>query len=103
MVEQMHRTLKRLSRWGVVAALGLVMVTYFPPPAWSQPKKRRERNWRSYQRLSPEEKTRLNKKYQRWRSLPPERQRDLRRRMEQWRGLPPEERALYEKRFNQWR
>ena len=90
MAEQIHGTLKCLSRWGIVTALGLGIVICFSVPAWSQPKKHHERNWRSYQRLSPKE------------SLPPERRSLLRSRLEQWRELPPEERTLYEKRFNQW-
>jgi hypothetical protein len=102
MGKHMQRTLRCLSRWSIVTALGLGIVICLSAPAWTQPQKRQEKNWRNYQSLSPEEKGRLNKNLQRWKSLPPERKRVLRRRMDQWKELPPEERTHYQQRFHQW-
>lgn len=62
-----------------------------------------EKNWKNYQRLTPEEKARIKRNYQEWKSMPPERQRTIRRRMEQWRGLTPDDQTLYEQIFRQWR
>jgi hypothetical protein len=102
MVEQMHRRLPGLSRRGIITALGLGIIICFSASTWSQPKKRLERNRRTYQSLNPEEKANLNRKLQRWKSLPPEKQRVLRHRMEKWRELSPEDRQRYRHRFNQW-
>jgi hypothetical protein len=68
----------------------------------SQNKELSERKGREYDRLSPEEKTRMNRKFRDWKSLPPEKQDLLRRRMERWKKLPPKDRSLYERRFQQW-
>jgi hypothetical protein len=96
------RTLRCLSRWGVLTALGVGITIGFCPPVLSQPKKRQQWNLRGGQTFSPQEEGDLNRKLERWKSLPPERQRVLRDRMEEWKQLSPEERELYRKRYHQW-
>ena len=102
MRERAQRTLRCLSRWGIVTAVGVGITICFCPPALSQPKKRQQWNWRGDQTLSPEEKADLDRKLERWKSLPPERQRILRHRMEEWKQLSPEDRELYRERYHQW-
>lgn len=61
-----------------------------------------QRNWRTYQGMSPDEKARLRDKSQKWQSLPPEEKQEMRRRMERYRELPPQDQELYRKRYRQW-
>jgi predicted Fe-S protein YdhL (DUF1289 family) len=61
-----------------------------------------QRNWRTYQGLSPEDRARLRDKSQKWQSLPPEEKQEMRRRMERYRELPPQDQELYQKRYRQW-
>ena len=61
-----------------------------------------KRNWKTYEGLSPDEKTRLRDKSQKWQSLPPEEKQEMRRRMERYRELPPQDQERYQKRYQQW-
>jgi hypothetical protein len=61
-----------------------------------------QRNWRTYQGLTPDDKNRLRDKSQKWQSLPPEQQKEMRRRMEKYRELPPQDQERYQKRYKQW-
>ncbi len=54
-----------------------------------------------YDRLSPEEKTRLKRRYQEWESLPEQKQQMLRRRMKKYEQLPPQERERFKQRHRQ--
>jgi hypothetical protein len=60
------------------------------------------KNWKTYQRLTPDEKSGLREKSQRWQSLPPEERQEMRRRMERYRELPPQDQERYQKRYQQW-
>jgi hypothetical protein len=61
-----------------------------------------QRNWKTYQGLSPDDKAGLREKSQRWQSLPPEERQEMRRRMERYRELPPQDQERYQKRYQQW-
>jgi len=61
-----------------------------------------QRNWKTYQGLSPDEKTRLKDKSRKWQSLPPEEKQEMRRRMERYRELPAQDQERYQKRYKQW-
>jgi hypothetical protein len=61
-----------------------------------------QRNWKTYEGLSPDDKARLRDKSQKWQSLPPEEQQEMRRRMERYRELPPQDQERYQKRYRQW-
>lgn len=61
-----------------------------------------QRNWKTYQGLTPDDKTRLRDKSQKWQTLPPEEQQEMRRRMEKYRELPPQDQERYQKRYQQW-
>jgi len=61
-----------------------------------------QRNWNTYQRLSPDDKARLRDKSRKWQSLPPEEKQEIRRRMERYRELPPQDQERYQKRYQQW-
>ena len=61
-----------------------------------------QRNWKTYQGLSPDDKARLRDKSQKWQSLPPDQQNEMRRRMERYRELPPQDQERYQKRYRQW-
>ena len=61
-----------------------------------------QRNWNTYQRLSPDEKARLRDKSRKWQSLPPEEKQEMRKRMERYRELPPQDQERYQKRYRQW-
>ena len=57
---------------------------------------------RNYNRLSPEEKTKLQRRLREWESLSPERKRILRHRMEEYNRMPPQERHLFRQRYQRW-
>ena len=61
-----------------------------------------QRNWKTYQGLSPDDKSGLRDKSQRWQSLPPDQQNEMRRRMERYRELPPQDQERYQQRYQQW-
>jgi len=61
-----------------------------------------QRNWKTYQGLTPDDKAGLREKSQRWQSLPPEERQEMRRRMERYRELPPQDQERYQKRYQQW-
>jgi predicted Fe-S protein YdhL (DUF1289 family) len=61
-----------------------------------------QRNWKTYQGLSPDDKAGLRDKSQRWQSLPPDQQNEMRRRMERYRELPPQDQERYQQRYQQW-
>jgi len=61
-----------------------------------------QRNWRTYQELTPDDKNRLRDRSQKWQSLPPEQQKEMRRRMERYRELPPQDQERYQERYKQW-
>ncbi len=61
-----------------------------------------QRNWNTYQGLSPDDKARLRDKSRKWQSLPPEEKQEMRQRMERYRELPPQDQERYQKRYQQW-
>lgn len=61
-----------------------------------------QRNWKTYQGLTPDDKARLKDRSHRWQSLPPEEQQEMRRRMDRYRELPPQDQDRYRKRYQQW-
>jgi Protein of unknown function (DUF3106) len=61
-----------------------------------------QRNWKTYQGLSPDDKAGLREKERRWQSLPPEERQEMRRRMERYRELPPQDQKRYRERYQQW-
>jgi hypothetical protein len=61
-----------------------------------------QRNWKTYQGLTPDDKDRLRDRSQQWQSLPPDQQQEMRRRMERYRELPPQDQERYKKRYQQW-
>jgi hypothetical protein len=61
-----------------------------------------QRNWNTYQGLSPDDKAGLRDRSRRWQSLPPEEKQEMRRRMERYRELPPQDQERYRKRYQQW-
>jgi len=68
----------------------------------SQMDENTQRNWNTYQGLTPDDKARLKDRSQRWQSLPPEEQQEMRRRMDRYRELPPQDQERYQKRYRQW-
>ena len=70
-----------------------------PPPQMDEDT---QRNWKTYQGLSPDDKAGLRDKSQRWQSLPPDQQNEMRRRMERYKELPPRDQERYQKRYQQW-
>ena len=128
MVEHMRKMLDTLGKRSFVPAFLLIVLAFFTTPAWSEPSGHHakealyhghdgygvhkvQQRWvaqndrgkkrKSYQSLSPEEKSRLNGKIRKWKSLPPEEQKELRHRMEKYKKLPSQDRKLYKKRFHQ--
>jgi hypothetical protein len=61
---------------------------------------KRDKNW---ERLSPEEKTKLRKKYEEWQSLSPEEKEKIRRRMKRLNKMSPQERKTYQQLHRKWR
>ena len=61
-----------------------------------------QRNWKTYQGLTPDDKAGLRDKSHKWQSLSPEKQNEMRRRMERYRELPPQDQDRYQKHYKQW-
>jgi len=61
-----------------------------------------QRNWRTCQGLTPDDKNHMKDKSRKWQSLTPEKQKEMRRRMERYRELPPQDQERYQKRYKQW-
>jgi len=128
LVEPMRKMSDNLGKRSFVPAFLLIVFTLFATPAWSESpgyhakealyrghdeyglhkvqqrrvaENDRGKERKSYQSLSPEEKSRLNGKMRKWKSLPPEEQNELRHKMKKYKKLPSQDRKLYEKRFHQ--
>ena len=68
----------------------------------SQMDENTQRNWKTYQGLTPDDKDRLRDRSQKWQTLPPDQQQEMRRRMDRYRELPPQDQERYKKRYQQW-
>ncbi len=61
-----------------------------------------ERNYREWQRLSPEEKEILRKRLKHFESLPLQKKELIKKHYERWKQLSPEQRRLIKEYLNNW-
>ena len=64
--------------------------------------KKKKKDWKNREDLSPEEKEFFEEKYKEWKSLSREEKKLIRRRLNKWKKMSPEEREIYQRIFQQW-
>jgi hypothetical protein len=64
--------------------------------------KKKNKDWKNREDLSPEEKKFLEEKYKEWKSLSREEKKLIRRRLNRWKKMSPEKREIYQRIFQQW-
>ncbi len=91
---------------------GLRRAVHQPPgPLLSQrwedlsPQQRRRalRNFRRFQRLSPEQRRTLKQRYRRWRSMPPRERERILRNYERYMRMDPYEKEEFEELYRRWK
>jgi hypothetical protein len=64
--------------------------------------KKKKKDLKNREDLSPEEKEFIEEKYKEWKSLSREEKKLIRRRLNKWKKMSPEEREIYQRIFQQW-